>query len=558
MKLTYIKNESGLVTIIALLMVGMLTLIGIAALTTSDDEVEIAGNEMHDVRAFYAAEAGLEQAAAAIETEYERTGIPPALLPHGGINVNEYEVTYVTEDDGVPTPQILTNGSLTGLHATVKSFSITTTASDVQSRSSVQMTQTFEAALVPIFQFAVFYENDLEIAPGPDMDVIGRVHTNGDLYIQSDNTLKLESYMTAAGDIIHGRKGPGGVGTGDVLIKDVNGVFQSMKDASGYLDSQDSYWLDSSVVKWRGTVQDAAHGQEALSVPLTGAGGPHKLIEREAGNPESFETKATLKYIDGDWFSKQGGVWQDVTAGMTAAGITVDNDNKFYDGREKKDVDVVDLDVGALQASIYAPQNGIIYFSETPISGASGDFPALRLNNGSNLGSPLTVASENPVYTVGDYNVVNKQPASILADAVTFLSSAWNDTKGKNPKVDRTAVPTTVNASYLTGNVETTASDYNGGFENLPRFLEDWSGTDFTWAGSGVNLWTSLQANGIWNSSVYSPPNRKWSYDPDLDDPANMPPGAPSVRVFQRTGWKQEHVGFSQVYEVVKGTGKPN
>jgi hypothetical protein len=96
----------------------------------------------------------------------------------------------------------------------------------------------------------------------------------------------------------------------------------------------------------------------------------------------------------------------------------------------------------------------------------------------------------------------------------------------------------------MTGNVETTSSNYSGGFENLPRFLENWSGKNFNWAGSMVNLWTSEQAIGSWNGTYYSPPNRNWAYDTALDDPANLPPQSPVVRVFQRVGWKQDNVSI--------------
>ena len=86
--------------------------------------------------------------------------------------------------------------------------------------------------------------------------------------------------------------------------------------------------------------------------------------------------------------------------------------------------------------------------------------------------------------------------------------------------------------------------NYSGGFENLPRFLETWSGVDFNWSGSAVNLWYSWQANSPWNGSYYSPPNRNWQYDSDLDDPNKLPPETPCVRIFQRTGWVQQHVSM--------------
>ena len=547
MKFVHVTSERGIATLIALIMVGMLTLIGLAALSTSDDEVTIAGNELQEMRAFYAAEAGLEDAAAALQNEYEETGAPPTTMPSGTLELNNCAVTYRTVDDGAPTQRTLTQGTLAGLHALVKSFTITSLAANPVDGARIQMSQSFETALVPIFQFAVFYGNDLEIAPGAEMTLIGRVHSNGNLWVQCASTLRMDSYVTASGDILHGRKGPGSIDNGDVLIKNAAGNYVSMKEPSGWLEASDSYWFDSSLARWQGRVQDASHGQSELNLPLTDVDDPHKIIEPAASNPDSYENKATLKCIEGTWYQKTGGIWQDVTAGMQAAGVINTTANKFYDGREGTNVDVVDLDVGALYSSGYAPDNGVIYFSETPSATSTNNYPALRLNNGATLGDGLTIASENPVYTKGNFNSVDKKPASILADALTILSGSFNDNK-TNPiywdKYDRPAVNTTVNCSYLTGNVETTSSDYNGGFENLPRFLENWSGIDFNWKGSAVNLWNSVQADGNWNGSYYNPPRRNWQYDTDLDDPNKLPPESPVVRVFQRTGWKQEDVGY--------------
>jgi hypothetical protein len=226
---------------------------------------------------------------------------------------------------------------------------------------------------------------------------------------------------------------------------------------------------------------------------------------------------------------------------MVSLGVINYTANDFYDGRENEWVDVVNLDIGKLYANGFGPANGVIYASDEAIG---GEFPALRIQNGSQLGAPLTIASENPVYVEGNFNSSNKKPAAIMGDAVTFLSSAWNDANSSLGLGNRTANNTTVNASIMTGNVETTSSNYSGGFENLPRFLEDWSGRPFNWTGSMVNMWTSRQATGEWNGSYYSPPNRNWAYDTDLDDPANLPPETPVVRVFQRVGWKQENISL--------------
>lgn len=537
-----LKSQKGVATLIALIMMTMLTLIGLAAMNSSDDEVSIAGNELHEMQSFYASEAGLDAASALIQRNYDTTGAPPATMPTGNLYINNSSVSFSTSDNGPAKQEILTTGTLSGLHSLVKSFTISSIGTSAIDNSKVALSQVFQVALVPIFQFAVFYGNDLEIAPGPDMTLIGRVHSNGNLWLQSNNSLKMDSYVTASGDIIYGRKGPGGAGAGDVLIKDATGTYVSMKEGTGWLDATDAHWYDSSSARWDGRVQDAAHGQQALNLPLNTSGGDaHLLIEREAGNPDSYEAKATVKIIEGQGYVKIGGVWNNVTDDMVAKGIIKYTANKFYDDRENQWVDVTDLDVGKLYDNGYAPSNGVIYAAD---AAGSGEFPALRLKNAAELDYPLTVASMNPVFTQGNFNSVNKKPAAIFGDAVTFLSTNWNDANSSLALSSRTANATTVNASIMTGNVETTSTDYSGGFENLPRFLENWSGKNFNWMGSMVNMWTSEQAIGTWNGSYYSPPNRNWAYDTALDDPANLPPQSPVVRVFQRVGWKQDNVSI--------------
>jgi Tfp pilus assembly protein PilX len=536
-----IKNQRGVATLIALIMMTMLTLIGLAALNTSDDEVSIAGNQLHEMQSFYAAEAGLDAASAMIQRNYDTVSTPPASMPQGTLSMNNCNVSFTTTDNGAATQQTLTSGTMSGLHSLVKSFTISSTGTSTTDNSKVELSQVFQVAFVPIFQFAVFYGNDLEIAPGPDMTLIGRVHSNGNLWLQSNNNLNMDSYVTSSGDIIHGRKGPGGVGTGDVRIKDASGNYVSMQESGGWLDANDTYWYDSSTSRWDGRVQDASHGQQELNLPLNTTGGDaHLLIERETNNPDSYEAKSTLKFINNQAYVKIGGVWSNVTADMTSKGIISYTANKFYDDRENKWVDALDLDVTKLYDNGYGPSNGVIYNSYS----GSADFPALRLKNGAEVDFPLTVASQNPVYTQGNFNSINKKPVAIFGDAVTFLSTAWNDANSSLALSSRIANGTTVNASIMTGNVETTSSDYSGGFENLPRFLENWSGKTFGWKGSMVCLWTSEQAIASWNGTYYSPPNRNWQYDTDLNDPANLPPQSPVVRVFQRVGWKQENVSI--------------
>lgn len=539
----YLKSERGVATLIALLMMAMLLLIGLAALSSSDDEIQIAGNEMQEMRAFYAAEAGLEMAVAAMQTEFDSTGEPPRNLPVNVLKANDCETHFLTRDGGPAKKDILSSGSLAGLHALVKTFTISSTATSSTDHSRIMLSETFEVALVPLFQFAVFYDEDLEIAPGPPMNLGGRVHTNGNLYLQAGDGLSISGNVTVAGDLLHGRKGPGGVSSGDVQIRDAHGDMISMGMGSDWLDASQSDWYDSSLGRWGGRVRDQAHGQAKLSVPVADGAGPRALIDPASESDDSYQNKATLTIVDGVALRRQSdGSWQDVTAAMVADGVITYTPDKFVDQREGTAVDVTDLNIGEMYAKGYAPTNGVIYFSDEVNS--AGEWPALRLQNGAELGDRLTVASNNPLYTQGNFNSTNKKSSALMADAITFLSESWVDEKSSSPKSERPAKETTVNASYVTGHVETTSSDYSGGFENLPRFLETWTGVDFNWTGSAVDLWYSSQADGTWNGGYYSPPDRNWKYDTDLDDPNNLPPESPVVRVFQRKGWVQEYVNF--------------
>ncbi len=546
MNMQILNSERGVATLIALLMMGMLLLIGLAALSTSDDEVTIAGNEMQEMKAFYAAEAGLEKATSILQTYYDSTGAPPSCLPVGNEDINDCVVAYSVEDGGPVEQRPLTQGSLAGLNAQVKSFSANSIGVSPTDGSKVAMSVSFESALVPIFQFAVFYGQDLEIDPGPNMSLIGRVHSNGNMYLNPYSDLTMDSYVTASGKILVGAKGSDPLKPGDIKIKDAHGNYVDMKQGGTTFDNDYGDWYDSSVSRWGGRVQDEAHGQSQLNVPLAGSDDPHKLIERATGNPDSYENKATLRIIDGVVLRQDaGGAWQDVTASMVADGVISYSADKFWDDRDGQWVDATELDVGAMYDHGYAPENGVVYFSDD-ISGGS-EFPALRLNNAAELDDGLTIACENPLYTKGDYNSVDKKPASFLSDAYTVMSASFDDSKSTMSKWNRKAQSTTVNASYVTGGVETGPGVESGGFHNLPRFLEVWSGKTFSWKGSSVHIWYSEQATAPWRSEsggYYSAPSRNWEYDTDLDDPANHPPETPTVRVFQRTGWKQEFVGF--------------
>ena len=126
-----------------------------------------------------------------------------------------------------------------------------------------------------------------------------------------------------------------------------------------------------------------------------------------------------------------------------------------------------------------------------------------------------------------------------MADAITILSSSWNNNYYNTNSGVPTAVNTTINAAFLTGNVPSNGRNYSGGIENFIRYLETWTGYTNTYNGSMVCVFPSQIANQPWNGSgYYNPPSRNWTYDTNfLGGPASQPPNAPVTPVFSRGRW---------------------
>ncbi|MGB8657725.1 MAG: PilX N-terminal domain-containing pilus assembly protein [Candidatus Zixiibacteriota bacterium] len=539
-----LKDEQGFTLLIFLSLLLMMTMIGIAAVMTATTDVDIAGNDLKSINTFYAAEAGLEKAISQIRAHYTSgaTG-PPNPLPSDSFDLANMAVTYSTVDNGAATMETLTVGAYRGLYALAKSFTVTAQARDKGTQTTTKIESVIKDALVPMFQFAVFYQQDLEILPGANMDLGGRVHSNSDAYFGAEGgvSLKIDSWTTAAGNIYHGRKDQSHDMTGDVTIKDKNGTYQSMKNSDGtWLDANDATWVSDALSRWGGKVEDHSLGITELNLPVVVSGDPIDMIKRaDGGNTDSYQNQAGLTIVDGQVLYKNASdVWVNVTSTFTTNSILTTK--SFYNYREGKTVNSYDIDISKLNTSGYYPRNGILYTSKSVVSGSQS---AVRLINGSELSAPLTVVTDNPLYTLGNYNTTNKKASALFTDALTILSTNWNDANSSKSLSNRIAANTTVNAAFLTGNSETTVGHYCGGLENLPRFLEDWSSKTFTYKGSMVDLWYSQQATGAWGgSNVYNPPTRNWTFDTAFLDPANLPPGVPQINTVLKVSWLQRIV----------------
>ena len=430
----------------------------------------------------------------------------------------------------------------------------------------------------PLFQFAVFYDQDLEIHAGPDMTLSGRVHSNRDMFLGGGSTITMDTnYVRAVGGIYRSSKGGNAAG-GNVDIRrwvanpfdpnepsEFNRMFSQSQfgvdSVSGYDSAfRDGYdadgdgdfddvgdWLPfefGSAEMWNeiagymdGSGQTVMTGQHGVQQAVTPNVGSIAMYEEDGSKGYFHENAGLTIIVDGSTITVTDANGNDLTAALGAAVSLSDiADTRQSDGGSTR-TRVISIDIEALNASSAFPANGLIYAAHTNM-GEGTEAHGVILTNGAELAGNLTVASESPVYVHGDYNVVDKKAASVIGDAVNLLSNSWDGTKvaGDLPG----ASETTYNFAMITGSYGSEADRYNGGLENLPRFHENWSGVPCNISGSFVNIYDSKHATGDWRYGAdrYTAPQRNWEYDESFNSIDGLPPFSPmAVSAKQVVTW---------------------
>jgi hypothetical protein len=571
------KEQRGVVLVVALLVLTILSVLGLAFLTTARTEDTIAANYRNHTAAFYAAEAGIESGVANLKaalalkpnaTDAELAAIPPAPLSDPNYTFNPADPLEVRRIRPTPYATTLTSGPYAGLRGLATPYEVSATVIGPRG-SRARLTQRVDYMQIPLFQFMAFYGRgvDLEIAPAPPAVITGRIHANGDLYLQEKLDTKFDGYMTSAGNVYRYLKPFPAVRGQNVDINDGSGVYQELNFDHEYdYDFQNKWsesdWMKAALSKFGGRLQDSAMGVKEILPPIPSVAydpskpdvSSHQMIERGVAG-DTPEMKDAKMYYKADIRIENGGVKDKSgnTINLNAKGCDKNTitTKTFYDPREMKNIQVTEIDIGMMNACGVMPPNGILWAHH------DGADKGIRLKGGSQLPSTgLTVASENPVYVMGDYNTVNKVPAALMGDAIYVLSNSWEkngyDSKGKDDVSKRPAADTTVNAAAMLGphaESELGVVNGNGYFENIFRFLEDWragaawpdSKNTFTYNGSIISLWHSQQATAPFirpdGKDYRTPPRRPWSYDTLFD--TQLPPGSPMGIIYTRGQWSE-------------------
>lgn len=594
------KKEEGFVLISTIMLLAVLTAFLAAYVETTRLETATTLNSKDSASGFYAAEAGLNIRAEEIRTRFVGYNRPSGTSPtatgacegsnqgSGDFICKSYAVTkrnvrtYIEEEPNNPLILTIPPGErFQGLNAQEYRYTSKASAIGREQREEAMLELRFKSRLVPLFQFAAFYNKDLEILPGPNMTLSGPVHTNGMLFLNSDALLTVQGQVTSAGNLYRGRKNDSSCRGNSVNVYD-----PSTSRALASSCSTRTRLLQNQLTAWNNQIQVNV---PVLTVPEPEVFDPTpgqvywdkadlRIVLRvdAAGNPTGSATGLEVR-TESDTLdaTKTNTLNSAASCPGPFSSRAVGTTSTFRNNREGFNIRMLEIDMRALLACIHnnnlfatgvgpynpglkrlddSSEGGIVFFFTVvgPNSNSASNNYGVRIRNASQLRASTTYAtgtvpvpvgisviSNQAAYLMGDYNSTNKIPAAVMVDSVNILSNNWSNDNASTAALNtRTPTTTTVNAAFLsgtdtTGNTEGSGGfngAYNGGLENYPRFHENWNGNvAFNYRGSFVSLSRPRHVDGAWvfGGTNYTAPIRNWNYDTAFNDAAYLPPITP-------------------------------
>ncbi|MBL9201995.1 MAG: hypothetical protein JNL39_15900 [Opitutaceae bacterium] len=208
---------------------------------------------------------------------------------------SQTNLTYI--DPTLPANASNPNAGLSVATATIPIISKATMNHPSIGNVTAYAQHDMEVALVPLFQFAMFYNMDLEVSPGGAMLINGPVHTNGNLITrcQTGTTVTIEytDRVTAAGGLFANtaHKGPyynengtadvGPGGTGILYFTAPNGTKTNLYNGAIWRDHKYGTSTETATTlaqfktfatsTYGGNLRTSVHGVTKLALPSVSA-----------------------------------------------------------------------------------------------------------------------------------------------------------------------------------------------------------------------------------------------------------------------------------------------
>ena len=328
-------GEEGAALLTALLIMLLMAAVtaGFTALVITDNRVRSLDSTR--TQSFYAVHAGLEKLTADLGDLFTTTFAPTttqvnaimAAPPAVGVTwqnpngTNGYQITFPTDAQGQPQATVMTvqNGPFQGLVGMATPYTMSATGR-VADGSEVSLTRTLQTIAIPVFQFGLFSENDLNFHAGGDFGFGGRVHSNANIFLSAVNgTLTLADKVTAVGQIVRRRfangKSTETAGyTGNVRMAKAPGCPAAptaansacrnlaMSEASvtdGPTSSANTNWETISSSTYNSYIRTSLTGARRLDLPIVSDGAaPIDIIRRPPAGPVEADTLARQRFFN--------------------------------------------------------------------------------------------------------------------------------------------------------------------------------------------------------------------------------------------------------------------
>ena len=228
-------GERGTALVIAILMLALLGAIALGVLAVVQGDSRIGGSDLKRTEACYASAAAIEKMTNDFSALFSHTSRPSAAqLSNIGLN---YPTELINEGYAFPDYNIAVNsaalaamgtnptvtipyGPFGGLIANLKPYTLTATAQS--SMAQCKLSRDMNNYLIPLFQFGMFSDEDIELHPGPDFTFNGRVHANGNIYV--NGSVKFLAKVTTANELIFDVLRNGGTRTGATVSMQVGTI----------------------------------------------------------------------------------------------------------------------------------------------------------------------------------------------------------------------------------------------------------------------------------------------------------------------------------------------
>jgi len=457
---------------------------------SSNSNVSLRNNQFN--MSEVAAEAGVERVLAQMDRDFLAQNLTNAsyyafLLPNQTNTAWPVKYLYSNTNGvanqisvylGPPaTNSVALNSQYTGLYGLAQDCNLTATATPIGQPYTVPATlsEKMQFASIPLFQFAIFYNMNLEICPGADMTITGPVFCNQSIWEGSEDTT-FASTVTAVGTNCTATADPfatsysphNGTPAGNFAstpLNNANPLTMPIGTNNGPTAIQALLNLPPSAYAL-GTA--AAYSTNGLTYPANGA---DLFITNTASGTNSgsaswipqgtniivYFQDSGLSQIANDFYiitnknnqsifsvTNLTGIPLGAETNIYYAGYTFVTNDVFYDYRESATVQAVQIDVskftiwvnntGTNGGSGYNatkilhknhPIDSIYVYNGTTFS--STKLPAVRVVNGTTLPSSygFTVATPFPMYVYGNYNTHDSSGTSTGVNSPSASYHAW-------------------------------------------------------------------------------------------------------------------------------------